>query len=328
MEVKNVNNKVSFRIYLAWSAFILFSIIATGIYIFLAHYSYHAAGFTLSYIAGLSTIFLPCTLLLAFIMVSIALNGNPKKALAMALYFGTGIIITFSIYGIAISYAGITSLLAENITAVIAGGGLTYILGLSELGLIRIKIPVLSSALPAFILKQKECLKMFLLGLLLANIGIFCTNPIFYVLLWDITDMSNVFAGGAIMAVHGIGRVTPLVFLAMLGILGINTICGIKERFSSIKKAAGWGLVVTGTLLLTISGPFMIWYHQTPFHEAWDDTLITLTDGRIGEVETLSPEIHGVLEAVPQWFVPYAFILLLAIPLFLHCYSFIQKRKS
>src|SRR5574341_1762976 len=41
----------------------------------------------------------------------------------------------------------------------------------------------MASALPGFIQKQGDYLKVLLLGLLLANVGVGCPNPVFYVLL-------------------------------------------------------------------------------------------------------------------------------------------------
>ncbi|TFH41605.1 MAG: cytochrome C biogenesis protein, partial [ANME-2 cluster archaeon] len=58
------------RMYLVGFAFILFSILVLGLFIFLTNPD-QAVGFTLAYVAGLSMIFLPCTLPLAFIIVPI-----------------------------------------------------------------------------------------------------------------------------------------------------------------------------------------------------------------------------------------------------------------
>ena len=127
----------NFKFWLTALAFILLSIITVGIFSFFVNPG-QTAGYTLSFIAGLSMIFLPCTLPLAFIVIPIAMGKSPKKALFMALLFGLGMMITFSIYGIVFSFLGsITGLLTANIIAGIAGGGAAFIFGLVELGLIK-----------------------------------------------------------------------------------------------------------------------------------------------------------------------------------------------
>ncbi|MBE0521874.1 MAG: cytochrome C biogenesis protein [Candidatus Methanoperedenaceae archaeon] len=313
------------RIYLVGFAFFLFSIIVIGIFIFLTDPA-QAAGFTFSYIAGLSMIFLPCTLPLAFIIVPIAMNESPKKGMVMALLFGAGMMITFSIYGVAFASIGeITGLLTANVIAGILGGGMAYIFGLSEVGLIKMKIPGIETALPGFIQRQGDYIKVFLLGLLLANVGVGCPNPAFYVLLAYVIGTADIFTGWSIMAVHGIGRATPLIFLVILGILGINATQGITKRIGSVRKVTGWGLIFVGAILFTITGLFRDWYEESVFHESWNHVLIALSGGRIGEAEELSMEKSIILETVPQWLGPYVLILLLAIPVIWYFY---KKQKK
>jgi cytochrome c-type biogenesis protein len=271
-------------------------------------------------------IFLPCTLPLALIIVPIAMNESPKKGIIMSLYFGAGMMITFSLYGIAFASIGyITGLLTANVIAGIIGGGLAYIFGLSEIGLIKMKIPGFETAMPDFIQKQGDYIKVFLLGLLLANVGIGCPNPVFYVLLTYVIGTADIFTGWSIMAIHGIGRATPLIFLVILGILGVNATTSITERMVSVRKLTGWGMIVVGTILFTITGLFRGWFEESAFHESWNHILITLSGGNIGEVETLSSETSLILETVPQWPGPYVLILLLFIPVILYFY---KKRKE
>ncbi len=315
------------RIYLVGFAFLLFSILVVGLFIFLTN-PYQAVGFTLSYVAGLSMIFLPCTLPLAFIIVPIAMNESPKKGLMMALLFGAGMMVTFSLYGIAFASIGeITGLLTANVIAGIVGGALAYVFGLSEVGLIKMKIPGIESALPGFIQKQGDYVKVFLLGLLLANVGIGCPNPAFYVLLTYVIGTANIFTGWSIMAIHGIGRATPLIFLVILGILGINATSNISKRVGSVRKATGWGMIVVGAILFTITGLFRGWFEESAFHESWNNIITALSGGRIGEVEAMSSEKSIILETVPQWLGPYVLILLLVVPIIWYFYKK-QKKET
>lgn len=308
------------KIYLVGFAFLLFSILVIGLFIFLTN-PYQAVGFTLSYVAGLSMIFLPCTLPLAFIIVPIAMNESPGKGLTMALLFGAGMMVTFSIYGVAFASIGeITGLLTANVIAGIVGGGLAYVFGLSEVGLVKMKIPGIETAMPSFIQKQGDYLKVFLLGLLLANVGVGCPNPVFYVLLAYVIGTADILTGWSLMAIHGIGRATPLIFLVILAILGINAAQSLTKRLGTVRKATGWALIFVGAVLFTITGLFREWFEESPLHEGWNHILITLSGGRIGEVEALSAEKSIILETVPQWLGPYVFIILLAVPVIVYLY--------
>lgn len=308
---------------LAALALALFTVIALGIFIFLSRYSYLAVGLTLSYVAGLSMIFLPCTLPLAFVIAPVALQERIRNGIMMALLFGAGVVITFGVYGIAFVYTGgINGLLMANATAGILGGGLAYALGFYELGLAGIKIPGTGLILLDFF-QERDHLKMFFIGFLFANFDMCCMNPIFYGIIWHIIDIANIFTGLTMMAVYGTGKATPIIFLAMLlAILGIKK-SGIKKP-SSTKKATDWVLVFVGAFLLTLGGPFHGWYTGSEFHRAWDEAIIALSDGKIGEVEAVS---HAMHETAPQWLGPYAFIFLLALPVVFH-FTYCRKRAS
>ncbi|MFZ2411409.1 MAG: hypothetical protein WAW23_07560, partial [Candidatus Methanoperedens sp.] len=77
--------------------------------------------------------------------------------------------------------------------------------------------------------------------------------------------------------------------------------------------------------LLTFGGVFRRWYEESTVNLAWNNMLITLSDGRIGEVLLFSSKADAMLDMVPQWQGPYVFILLLAIPIILHFYKNSQK---
>ena len=299
-------------------AFVLFSIIVIGLFSFFTNPT-QSVSYTLSYIAGLSMIFLPCTLPLAFIIVPIVMSKSAKKGLIMALLFGLGMMITFSIYGIIFPQVGrITGLLTANVIAGIIGGGLAYVFGLSELGLIKIKIPGYEGPLPSFINNFGDYSKVFAMGLILANVGIGCPNPVFYVLLTYIIGTANVVTGWAMMAIHGIGRATPLIFLVILGMLGINATQGIVKKAPDIRKWTAWGLIIVGSVLFITTGLFRGWFETSPIHEGWNSIISTLTGGKLQEAENLSSETSVLLETIPQSLGPYVLVLMIVIPIVWH----------
>ncbi|MBI4154660.1 cytochrome C biogenesis protein [Candidatus Woesearchaeota archaeon] len=310
-----------FKIFLLSIVFILFSIVVIGLFSYLIN-PFRTVGFTLSFIAGLSMIFLPCTLPLVFIIIPIAIRESAKKAFFMSLYFGLGMILTFSIYGIIFSYIGrIVGLLTANVISGIIGGGAAFTFGLTELRLIKLRIPGYAGPLPKFIEKKGDYLKTFFLGLILANVGVGCPNPAFYVLLAYVIGTANVLTGWGLLAVHGIGRVLPLIFLTIIAILGVNTIQILTKKAESVKKWTAFGLIIVGALLFVISGLFRGWFEQSPIHEGWNNILSKLTGGKIAEAEELSKETSIILEIIPQWLGPYVLIIMIIVPIMWYLYK-------
>lgn len=318
-------DKLKFR--LTVLAFIIFSIIVVGLFSLVTNPG-QAVGYSLSYAAGLSMIFLPCTLPLAFVIIPIVLKGSARKGLTMALMFGAGMMITFSIYGVAFSQAGtVIGLLTANVVAGIIGGLMAYIFGMSELGLIKMKVPGYSGPLPSFLNTVKsDYFKIFLFGLVLANVGVGCPNPLFYVLLTYVIGSADVLTGWAIMAVHGIGRATPLIFLAVVAMLGTNLLSSVQVKGEKVRKWTAWGLVIVGIVLFVTTGMFRDWFEESSAHEFWNEFIFTLSGGAIVEDERLHIETSEILETVPQDLAPYALAIMLAIPIALYFRN--MKRRT
>jgi len=259
------------RIFLGAAGFILLVIILAGLF-FLAQSSAGKTSLLLSYAAGLSMIFLPCTLPLAFIIVPLTMGHKPKKGLLMALLFGLGISITLSVYGVLT--AGIGSFLgvdkATRIMFTIAGLA-ALIFGLSELKLIKFTMPGFSGGMPPWIQQRKDYTKIFLMGLFLGNAGVGCPNPAFYVLLTYIASVGSLVTGGWLAFIHGVGRATPLVFLAILGLLGVNSLGWIAKKKASVDKIMGWGLVLVGVFIFAFGIFGMAWWEEGLVHEAWNN---------------------------------------------------------
>ena len=263
-----------------------------------------AAGTTsllLAYAAGLSMIFLPCTLPLAFIIVPLTMGQKPKKGLIMALLFGLGISITLAFYGVLTasvgSFLGVDK--ATRIMFTIAGLA-ALLFGLSELKLIKFTMPGFSGAMPSWIQQRKDYTKIFFMVLFLGNAGVGCPNPAFYVLLTYIASVGNVVTGGWLAFIHGVGRATPLIFLAILGLLGINALGWIAKKKAAVDKIMGWALVTIGSFILTYGIMGMDWWEDGPIHGAWNDLVLQISPN-LAEFEghaLLVP--RGFIEA-PLW---------------------------
>ena len=288
------------KIFLAIFGSILLAIIVFGLF-FLASSAAGTTSLLLAYAAGLSMIFLPCTLPLAFIIVPLTMGQKPKKGLIMALLFGLGISITLAFYGVLTasvgSFLGVDK--ATRIMFTIAGLA-ALLFGLSELKLIKFTMPGFSGAMPSWIQQRKDYTKIFFMGLFLGNAGVGCPNPAFYVLLTYIASVGNVVTGGWLAFIHGVGRATPLIFLAILGLLGINALGWIAKRKASVDKIMGWALVTIGSFILTYGIMGMDWWEDGPIHGAWNDFVLQISPN-LAEFEghaLLVP--RGFIEA-PLW---------------------------
>lgn len=267
------------KIYLTGLAFALLSVTIIGLfYLAITPLTQNIAlGFSypvwlvIAFIAGLSMIFLPCTLPLVFIIVPLSMGKGYKKGLFTALSFGIGLMITLTFYGVFVSFMGQYLGLdkATQIMFVLAGFA-ALIFGLGELRLIKFQMPSFNIATPKIIQERKGYIKTFLLGLFLGNAGIGCPNPAFYWLLIYIAGTGSALIGGSLGLIHGIGRFIPLLFLAVLGILGVNLTQKIAQKSSAVEKWTGIGLIVAGAFILQIGLFGMYFWESSIFHQAWN----------------------------------------------------------
>lgn len=274
-----------FRTYLVFLAFALFSIVLFG-FIYLATTTTTTLTLLLSFAGGISNIVLPCTLPLVFIIVPLAMTaGSSKKGLLMAVLFGIGLTITLSIYGAVIAEVG-KYLGLDNATRVmyVLAGLAAFIFGLSELKLIKFEMPSYSR-MPQFIQTRGDYVKVFLLGLLLGNAGVGCPNPVTYIILTYAATTGSMLQGALLMAVNGIGRVMPLLFLSVLGILGVNALESLTKRMDAIRKFTAWALVVLGAFII-LNGIFgHLWYEGGVFHEGLNAAFMAAGGKMIGEAD-------------------------------------------
>ena len=288
------NNTMSDRAkkWLVMTAFLLFSILLIG-----AFYLFKTPGVTVNlafaYVVGLSMIVLPCTLPLAFVIVPLAMGKGAKKGLLMSLFFGLGLSITLSLYGLFVAIVGKSLGLDQAVGSAgtvskilfIIGGLAAFIFGLSELNLIKFKMPSYKGSYPDFIQKQGDYLKAFFLGLFLGNAGVGCPNPLFYVLLGDIAVTGSLLNGWWLGFIHGVGRATPLIFLSILGILGVNAVSNIAKKTALVAKWTGISLILLGAFIF-ITGTSHQWYEESIVHRSWNKIVQSVTgkNGNIAEM--------------------------------------------
>ncbi|MCL4416996.1 MAG: sulfite exporter TauE/SafE family protein [Actinobacteria bacterium] len=276
----------------------------------------------LSFAGGVSNIVLPCTLPLVFIIVPLSMGKGYKKGLLMALLFGLGLTVMLAIYGAGIAlvgkYLGLDQ--ATKILYLVAGVA-AFIFGLSTLALISFQMPSYSRV-PSFIQKQPDYFKALFLGFFLGNAGVGCPNPITYLILTAAAGTGSVAVGAWYMAANGLGRALPLVFLSVLGILGVNAAGGLLKHKVTVDKITGWALIAISAFIV-LNGIFgHLWYEGSVFHEGLNMVFSKLGGESIAEAAI---PIEQFEQAVPYYNLGAWFNLLLP-PLILFWYYLAKKR--
>ncbi|MEK7193527.1 MAG: cytochrome c biogenesis protein CcdA [Patescibacteria group bacterium] len=283
-----MNEESGSRKFLIGALFAILAIIVFGlVWFFLGSGSASPVGFgwyLFSFAAGLSMIVLPCTLPLAFVIVPLSMGKGPIRGFMIAIAFGLGVAVTLSMYGIiaaiigkvAIGSLGAPLEVVKNWLYFIAGA-FAYLFALGELGLVKFRMPSYSGAFPGFIQKQQDIFKALLLGLFLGNVGVGCPHPATPVILTRIAVSGDVFYGWLLFFVHATGRILPLIFLAILGILGVNALSSLVKHKEKIARATGWGMVFVAAFILVL-GLFS--------HDWW------VTSGQHTYLEELTGEEH------------------------------------
>lgn len=266
----NNQSQKSTRIILAIFGLALFIGIGSSLF-WLATTSGQSVGVLLVFAAGLSMIFLPCTLPLVFVIVPLTMGKSPIKGFTMALLFGLGISITLAIYGVIVSQLGGYFGL-DNFTRYmfLFAGVITILFGWSELRFIRFSPPQIAGASPSWLQKRSDYAKALGMGVLLGNAGVGCPNPAFYVMLTYIATIGSVGIGAGLGFIHGLGRATPLLAIVILAMLGINTTKWVATQKENIDKIMGWSLAVAGSFIFTYGLWGMQWWEDSIFHAGWN----------------------------------------------------------
>src|SRR3989344_3477094 len=288
--------------------------------------------FVFSFAMGLTMIVLPCTLPLAFVIVPLSMGKGAVRGLLIALAFSLGVAITLSFYGVLAALLGEVAIgglgapleVVKNWLYAVAGL-FAIVFALGELGLLKVRMPSYSGSAPMFIQKQQEIIKAFLLGLFMGNIGVGCPHPATPLILTRIAASGDVFYGWLLFLVNAIGRVMPLMFLAILGILGVNGISFLLKHKEKITRATGWMMVFVGGFLFTLGFFTHDWWVYSGLHSLLE--LVTQEERFIGiisgQLRIVVPHAHGLAELVgktgllgaPLWLGNWVLIFLWTAPL-------------
>ena len=284
-------NRNTFKIWLVLSAFVLLSVILVGIFSFMTSAEF-IPGYSLAFIAGLSMIVLPCTFPLVFIIVPLALSREKGKGLMMALLFGLGLTVTFMIYGFVLGWLGGFVALYKIISAMLLLGGIAALFfGISELNLVKFKLPFKQTIMPKSLQGKNDYIRSFFLGFFLGNAGVGCPTPAFFILFGYVATLGIPSVGAALGAIHGLGRVVPLLFLVVLAVLGINAMSKVGEYQEKVKKWVAWSLVGLGAFILNYGMFGMAWFEDSIIHQGWNN-VVGLVSKRVAESSIIETSLN------------------------------------
>ena len=179
-------------------------------------------------------------------------RGETKRAITLALFFGGGLAVTLTLWGVIIAAVGEFFGFREVARHLsIAGGLVAYALGLWTLALVRFPLPSGTAKLPQALRKRSEYFGAFLLGLLFGNMGLCCPDPVFLSMIPFIATRGDIANGGIMAASYGLGRATPLVGLVVLASMGVDSLRLVARHKRSFDWIIGWGLVAIGTVMVS-----------------------------------------------------------------------------
>ncbi|MBI1999442.1 MAG: cytochrome C biogenesis protein [Parcubacteria group bacterium] len=284
-------NSKTLKIWLVSAAFILFSVILIGLFSLWTSPEF-IPGYSLAFLAGLSMIFLPCTFPLVFIIVPLALSKRIGKGIMMALLFGAGLTLTFTLYGMALGWlGGFVELYRVISWMLVLGGVAALIFGISELNLIKFKLPFKQTILPASLQGKNDYIRSFFLGFFLGNAGVGCPNPAFYILFGYVATLGIPTVGASLGALHGLGRIVPLLFLVVLALLGINAMNKLSAYQEKVKRSVAWALVGLGAFIFNYGFFGMAWFEDSIIHQGWN-RFLEITFPKIAESSVIESSLN------------------------------------
>ena len=320
----------------------LVTVIAAGLFwsFFYSPESPVGAGwYAFSFTMGLSMIVLPCTLPRAFVIVPLVMGKGYAKGLAIALSFSVGVVITLSMYGIlaallgkaVFAFSGAEGAIIKNIFYTMAGV-FAIVFALGELGFLKVRMPTYSGAVPGFIQNRTDLFRPLLMGLFLGNIGVGCPHPATPIILGQIGVVADVYYGWLLFFVHAIGRVLPLLVLAMFGIMGVNGTKALVRHRASITRATAWSMVFVGAFLFTLGFFGHGWWVNSGQHTIFEELV---QEERFSGIlkDRLGSDVvhqHSIVEGTGFFGLPlelgnWVFVILIIAPLWWWYY---RKRKK
>ena len=269
------------------------------------------AGLVASYVSGMTMLVLPCTLPMVLVIVPLVMGGELRRGVAMVAAFGLGVSSTLAVYGAVVAEVG-SSLGLNTATRAMwfTGGAAAWVFGCSQLGLFRLRIPGVGIRTGRISRLRPGPLQALLLGVLLGNAGLGCPCPAWYLLLTGVASSGSPAYGAAVGFAQGLGRVTPVLALAVAALLGVDATAGLMRRRAAVERGSGAVLVVLGSAIVAFMALAHSWWEATVVHAGWNHFLSWLGGPQLSEVDAGGGPLPASL-----WFAPWLFGALVLLPL-------------
>ena len=125
------------------------------------------------------------------------------------------------------------------------------------------------------------------------------------------------------MGVNGLGRVLPLLFFSVLGIVGVNATGALVRKKKLVDGITGWALVLIASFII-LNGAFgHLWYEGSFVHTGLNRFFANVGGERLAEAEI---PIETIEKKVP--FIEYAGWLNLLFPIFVLIWYYLRKRSE
>lgn len=215
-----------------------------------------------AFIAGILSITSPCVLpLLPLYMAHLAGTADPRTfdtrrsvLIVNALAYVAGFSLVFIAIGVAFGAAGSLVSTAEVVSSnrfwlVRIGGTLLILLGLHQIGLVRLPFLQRERRISVESTRAGRLLSSFLVGVTFAAGWSPCAGPILGAILTMAAGEANVSRAALLLAIYSAGLAIPFLAIAFLG-GGSGMLRAVGPRLGAITSLSGAVMLATGALML------------------------------------------------------------------------------
>lgn len=177
--------------------------------------------------------------------------GARRRQVLQAIAFALGVTTIFVLLGMGATALGRTFLQWREPLSWVAGG-ILILFGLHFLGLLKIGVLYREARVNADI-RPTTLAGAYVMGLAFGFGWTPCVGPALAAILMVASGMGNIWQGGALLLVYGIGMTLPFVLAALFAAPFLGWVARHRALMGHVEKAMGVMLIVFGLLIATNS---------------------------------------------------------------------------
>jgi cytochrome c-type biogenesis protein len=178
-------------------------------------------------------------------------SGAQRRLVARAMLFAAGVLTIFVMLGLGATTLGRVFLEWKS-TLAWAAGGVLILFGLHFLGIIRIAVLYREARLESG-LQPTTAAGAYVMGLAFGFGWTPCVGPALAAVLMVASGMGDLWRGGALLLVYGIGMTAPFVAAAVFARPFLALLARHRSKMGYVEKVMGMMLILFGVLILTDS---------------------------------------------------------------------------